>query len=212
MAQVVVRVPQIKWRTDKLQVPDDKVEVVRAALRAQQERINEQLMRRNEEVLRRLAKATAPKKQRGVNLKAVLALSLGALLGLAAGVVFVSRSERARQMVGERAGQAIHQAQETAQKIQEKAPIKRPSGAGRPEVMVDAGTVTENVQAALGEDEVLKGVGGITASAEPGGIVYLRGSVPTENERSRAETIARGTSGVTEVINELSVESGPMVQ
>src|SRR5688500_2295089 len=38
-----------------------------------------------------------------------------------------------------------------------------------------------------------------------GGVVHLRGSVPTEGDRREAERLAANTDGVTSVVNELVV-------
>jgi osmotically-inducible protein OsmY len=39
--------------------------------------------------------------------------------------------------------------------------------------------------------------------------VSLKGSVPTEADKAEAERLARGTDGVKEVMNELTVSSSP---
>ena len=41
------------------------------------------------------------------------------------------------------------------------------------------------------------------------GIVHLAGTVPTEADKAEAERLARGTDGVKEVMNELTVSSSP---
>ncbi len=72
---------------------------------------------------------------------------------------------------------------------------------------IDPETVTDRVRTELGENQSLRHLPRINVNTEPGGIVYLRGTVPGEGERELAERIARKQRGVSEVINELQMEN-----
>lgn len=72
---------------------------------------------------------------------------------------------------------------------------------------IDPETITDRVRTELGEDQTLRHLPRINVNTEPGGIVYLRGTVPGETERLLAEEIARRQRGVSAVINELQVET-----
>ncbi len=58
MAKITVRIPELRFRKEEMQVPVGRAEQVKQALAAQQERITQGLIKRNAEVARQLDKAS----------------------------------------------------------------------------------------------------------------------------------------------------------
>jgi osmotically-inducible protein OsmY len=208
MTKVLVKIPQIKWRTEKIETPPGRTEVVKEALRAQQERMNDRLARRNEEVVRQLEEASKPSKggRRGLVGKVGL-LGIGAAIGAGVGVLAAPKPGK------ETRSEVTQTTTKLARNVTERAKAARSKGndEGQGEAgQTDTGpeTITSRVQARLGQDEVLGPLPRLSVSTEPGGIVYLRGAAPTDVVRDRAERIARGVEGVTLVVNELTI-TGP---
>ncbi|HEY7239426.1 MAG TPA: BON domain-containing protein [Burkholderiales bacterium] len=79
------------------------------------------------------------------------------------------------------------------------------STSGIKETTHDA-TLTTKVKSALAADVGLKTLTGINVDSD-GSTVTLKGSVDTAANKSRAEQVARGVSGVGSVKNELTVEA-----
>ncbi len=59
MAKITVRVPELRFRKEEMQVPVGRTEQVKRALAAQQERITQGLLKRNAEVAQQLDKASS---------------------------------------------------------------------------------------------------------------------------------------------------------
>lgn len=70
---------------------------------------------------------------------------------------------------------------------------------------VDAGWITMKVQSQFFADDTVKGMQ-IDVDTSRDGRVTLSGDVPSEEARQRAVEIARGTDGVTDVVDRLDVE------
>ena len=79
------------------------------------------------------------------------------------------------------------------------------STSGVKETAHDA-TLTTKVKSALAADVGLRTLTGISVDSD-GSTVTLKGSVDTAANKSRAEQVARGVSGVSMVKNELTVEA-----
>jgi len=67
------------------------------------------------------------------------------------------------------------------------------------------GAITMKIQAKYAEDDVVKGRNIEVESAN--GVVTLKGEVDSLRERDAAEQLARETSGVKRVVNQLKVAS-----
>jgi len=70
---------------------------------------------------------------------------------------------------------------------------------------VDDSAITTKVKAKLTADHA-KNLVKVHVDTEKG-VVHLKGTVPTDADRAEAERLARDTSGVTDVVNELQVAS-----
>lgn len=201
MAKVTLKVPEIVWRKETMQVPPGKVDVVRAALKAQQERITSRLVERNEEIARELEKATreSSSSRRG----RLLTLGVGALVGAGVGLLVApSTGKSARARIGQGAGKVARTtATQAAGKV--KAVRARVGGDGEQETGPES--ISDRVLTQLGEDASMRAAPRINVNTEPGGKVYLRGIVPSPDLREKAEKIARKQPGVTEVMNELTI-------
>ena len=98
MAKITLRMPELIWRQETVEVPKGRSQVVREMLRARQGRISQQLSRRNAENARQLDKAAGSGKMSS-SLKWVGA---GAILGVAAGVLLSPAEGKAmRDKVGQ---------------------------------------------------------------------------------------------------------------
>ncbi len=220
MAKVKVTIPEIKFRKETVEVPTNRAEQVRRALVSQQARVNDQLARRNEAIIKKVNKATGRSSSRFSPSKLVL-LGLGALLGVGAGVLASpTTGKNARAKLFQKGGKAARIAsQQTASATKSvgaqakgRAAAVKSKVSTNGEIDMEPETITDRVQSQLGEDTSLRHLPRINVNTEPGGIVYLRGPVPSESERERAEKIARKQRGVSEVINELHVQSADAVQ
>lgn len=83
MAKITLRMPELIWRQETVDVPKGRSQVVREMLRARQGRISQQLSKRNEENARQLDKAA----RSGRTSSSLLWVAAGAILGAAAGVL-----------------------------------------------------------------------------------------------------------------------------
>ena len=83
MAKITLRMPELIWRQETVDVPKGRSQVVREMLRARQGRISRQLSKRNEENARQLDKAA----KSGKMPSSLLWVAAGAVLGAAAGVL-----------------------------------------------------------------------------------------------------------------------------
>lgn len=220
MTKVKVKIPEIKFSKETIEVPTSRVEQVRKALVSQQARVNDQLAKRNEAVIKKVNKATGRSSRRFSPGKLGL-LGLGALLGVGAGILASPTTGRnARALLFQKGGKAARVAsQQTASatklvgaQAKGRAAAVRSKVSTNGEVDLGPETITDRVQTQLGDDTSLRHLPRINVNTEPGGIVYLRGPVPSESERERAEKIARKQKGVTEVINELHVQGADAVQ
>ena len=98
MAKITLRMPELIWRQETVDVPKDRSQAVKEMLRARQGRISRQLSRRNEENARQLDKAARSGK-RSSRLKWVAA---GIVLGTIAGVLLSPAEGKAmRDKVGQ---------------------------------------------------------------------------------------------------------------
>ena len=70
---------------------------------------------------------------------------------------------------------------------------------------VDDSAITTKVKAKLTADHA-KNLIKVHVDTEKG-VVHLKGTVPTDADKAEAERLARDTSGVTDVVNELQVAS-----
>lgn len=215
MAKVVVRVPFLKWENQQIRFPEDKAEIVRARLQERQNQIAQSLAKRNEEVARKIEEAVRPKpspKSKLMNPKTIVFLALGALAGVGIGLMLAPKpSPEARSKAQQKVTGYINTARSTAtdkaSTLAEKARSR--AGGGAPVVEVEPETVTSEVQTSISQDSSLRSLNDLTVGTEPGGIVYLRGTAQTYAQRERAEQVARKVHGVSDVVNEINVESGP---
>ncbi len=83
MARITLRMPELIWRQETVDVPKGRSQVVREMLKAQQGRISQQLSKRNEQNARQLDKAA----RSGKMPSGLLWVAAGAVLGAAAGVL-----------------------------------------------------------------------------------------------------------------------------
>lgn len=98
MAKITLRMPELIWRQETVDVPKGRSQVVREMLRARQGRISQQLSKRNEENARQLDKAA----RSGRMSSSLLWVAAGAILGAAAGVLLSPTEGKAvRSKVGQ---------------------------------------------------------------------------------------------------------------
>ena len=183
------------------------------------------LSRQNPEAAQKLdqaAAAAAASSNGGGSGARFALLGLGALAGAGAGAAIVARrmsSETRAQViqtttsVARTAGrQGVTTARTLGTQARGRAAAARSRiGQARAQEL-EPETITDRVRTELGEDQSLRHLPRINVNTEPGGIVYLRGPVPSERERELAEQIARRQRGVSEVINEIHVEGSDAVQ
>jgi osmotically-inducible protein OsmY len=187
------------------------------------------LARQNPEAAQRLdaaaAAAASASENGGSKLPGrLLLLGIGALAGAGVGIlVSPTTGKTARTVAVQKGGtyartagkQAASAAQSLSSSARSQAAAMR---AKRSEVArersqeVEPETITDRVRTELGEDQTLRHLPRINVNTEPGGVVYLRGPVPSEKEREQAEKIARKQRGVTEVVNEIHIEGESAVQ
>ncbi len=218
MAKVTLKVPEIKFRREKIEVPVTRVEAVKAALRAQQERVNQRLTRRNDEIAKQLDKAMQTQQKSGRG-KKVLLLGVGAVIGGAAGVLAApTTGKTVRSKVAQQGGklfqtaskQTVKQAKSIGSQASGKASAaKARFSSSSDDEVVDLETITARVQTNLGEDPKLRDLPRINVNTEPGNVVRLHGVAPSEKLRERVEKVVRKTKGVSEVVNEITVTSDP---
>jgi hypothetical protein len=67
-------------------------------------------------------------------------------------------------------------------------------------------TITQRVRSHLGREPLLADLPHLNVNTEGRGVVYLRGYVHNQEQRRRAESVAAGAEGVSQVVNELSIE------
>lgn len=217
MAKIVVRVPDIQWQDRKFQFPEERAEVVKAALHDQQTRISEALAKRNEDVMKKITQATRPKPKTDKKV-VVLALGLGTLAGTLVGLILAPKSGKGtRSMAGQKLNKYVNTATHQASGLSKQASSVvtnkiRQRTTSEENRDLEPETITDRVSTALGEEEMLRHLPRINVNTEPGGFVYLRGPVQTYAQREKAEEVASKVTGVTEVINEINVESGQVVQ
>lgn len=214
MAKVTLKVPEIKFRREKIEVPVTRVEAVKAALRAQQERVNQRLTRRNEEIAQQLDKAMQAQQKSGRGKKALL-LGVGAVVGGAAGVLAApTTGKTVRSKVAQQGGKLFQTASKQTKSIGSQASGKvsatkaRFSSSSDDEV-VDLDTIAARVRTNLGEDPQLRDLPRVNVNTEPGNVVRLHGVAPSEKLRERVEKVVRKTKGVSEIVNEITVTSDP---
>lgn len=213
MTKVTIRVPELNWRKQTMEVPQSKTEVVKEALRAQQDRITHRLTQRNEEIARKLDEATRAQSKSGRAAKWIL-LGVGAAVGAGVGFLLAPmRGRETRARVAQKAGkyartageQTARQARYVGGTVGGKTQGIRSRVSGDGEQDLEPGTITDRVQTELGEDRVIGALPRLNVNTEYGGVVYLRGVVPSESERERAEKVAKKQRGVTQVVNELQL-------
>lgn len=192
-----------------------RVDQIRQALQEQQGRVAERIARRGQETAQQeIVKELEPTSSgAGRRLLGILGLlGVGAAVGGAIGVITSPTTGKAArtqlaQQGGKLARTASDQAARTAKTVSEQARQRaatvRTQIAQSREQAVDPETITARVQTELGEDDTLRALPRINVNTEPGGVVYLRGALPSEVDRQRAEEIARRQRGVHEVINEI---------
>ena len=220
MTRVKVKIPEVRFRKETIEVPATRTDQLRQALIAQQVRVNELLAKRNQDVIKQVDKASGRSSSLFSPGKLGL-LGLGALLGAGAGIIASpTTGKNARTMLSQKGGKAVRvvgQQTTSASKsigaqAKARAAAVRPKGGKNGEADLEPGTITDRVQTQLGEDTSLRHLPRINVNTEPGGVVYLRGPVPSESERELAEKIAKKQKGVTQVINELHVHGADAVQ
>ncbi|MEJ7652008.1 MAG: BON domain-containing protein [Chloroflexia bacterium] len=207
MAKITLRVPEITFRKETMEVPPEKVGVVKKALLAQQMRVNDRLSKRNAEVAVKLDEAA--RKQGGGRAKWVL-LGVGTAIGAGVGVLIApTRGAALRAQVGKYARTTADSSADTARSVTSTVRGKASAAQsrfGQPvHDDVEPETITTRVQTELGENKVIGALPRINVNADFGGVVYLRGTVPGEKEREIAEKIATKQRGVTKVVNELQL-------
>lgn len=112
--KIKLRMPELNWRQETVEVPKGRVQALKEALRVQQERINEQVARRNEETTRQLDKAA----RSGGGLRK---LGLGVLLGAGAGLLLApTEGKAARSKVRQYLQKVGKQAASSAQAVRAK--------------------------------------------------------------------------------------------
>ncbi len=163
------------------------------------------------------AKATAGTND---NLGRLMMLAIGAVIGFAAGVMVAPTTGRnARARVAQKSGKL---ARRTARRTVTVTRYAASTAAGRAsgavsrltarEQEVEPETIADRVRTELGQDADLRHLPSLNVNAEPGGVVYLRGALPTDDLRTRAENIARGVRGVQTVVNEVEVVTSASVR
>jgi len=91
MAKITLRMPELIWRQETVDVPKGRSQVVREMLRAQQGRISQQLSKRNQENARQLDKAA----RAGGMSSSLKWVGAGTLLGMVAGVLLAPTEGKA---------------------------------------------------------------------------------------------------------------------
>ena len=107
MARATMRMPELIWREETVEVPKGRSQVVRELLRARQGRISRQLSKRNAENARQLDKAA----RSGEMPSSLLWIGAGVVLGAAAGVLLSPAEGKA---VRDKVGQSLKSARGSA--------------------------------------------------------------------------------------------------
>jgi osmotically-inducible protein OsmY len=107
---------------------------------------------------------------------------------------YIRTTDQAKSTEGYASGSLSTRAQELRERMRREA---RPDDSPQ--------TIEDRVQTEFGEDAELRSQPRLSVNVEPGGIVYLRGAMPSVVLRERAEQVARRALGVKDVINEISV-------
>lgn len=68
-------------------------------------------------------------------------------------------------------------------------------------------TITDRIRSSIGREPELASLPKININTQANGVVYLRGTVPDMEKRDLVQLAAEMTDGVTQVVNELEVES-----
>jgi len=199
MARINVKVPEIRWETQRVKIPEANGKLG----------LPQNIGKSLETMISR--RSQPPKVD---NKSRLIFLGIGAAFGAIAGLLFAPRTGRATRSYilqkGQRylrvtTRQANRTLRYTSHMVTGKARALYYRVAQKTDYDLTPETIEHRVETRLGEDPVIGRLPRLNVNAEPGGVVYLRGSVPRENLRHRAELIASRVRGVTEVINEISV-------
>lgn len=109
--------------------------------------------------------------------------------------------EQAGKDIGQKIDRAVQEGREQAKDLSEN--LKQ--GWERAQVGVESLGLRGRVYARLHWDKILGGAA-IDIDAAEGGVVTLKGSVPTAEAKTRAGDLARETVGVERVVDELKIE------
>ncbi|MBS0392711.1 MAG: BON domain-containing protein [Proteobacteria bacterium] len=137
--------------------------------------------------------------------------SLAAALVVTLGLNACNKTEE--RTTGQRVDEAISKTEQAAQEAKQKAVTAAGEvsdatrrAASDAAALVDDAAITTKVKAGLAQDMDLSALKiDVGTSA---GVVTLSGPVKSEQARERAGQIAQGVSGVSSVVNKLTVSSG----
>lgn len=93
----------------------------------------------------------------------------------------------------------------TLLEAQDLAPRNDPD-AGQLEEFGDDRIITDRVNTRLGRELIMDDLPRLNINTQQNGVVYLRGTVPTAEQRHRIQAIVEATEGVQSVVNEIQVE------
>lgn len=134
-----------------------------------------------------------------------------AALAMAIGLSACNKTEE--RTTGQRVDEAISKTEQAAQEAKKKAETAAGEvsdatrrAASDAVALVDDATITTKVKAGLAQDMDLGSLKIDVATSA--GVVTLSGPVKSEQARERAGQIAQGVSGVSSVVNKLTVSGG----
>lgn len=215
MDKIKLTVPMVRWSTETVRLPVQSGGAALEALKAQPAKLSETVAKGSDALGRKLIRTElAPTTKSGGLTGKLLLVGLGSLLGAGLALLFAPTTGRnARSRVQQRTGRVIRVASTQAGRttthlasdLGGRAQALRSRLQPDRQVDTDPETVSQRVQTQIGENETLRSLPRINVNTEWGGVVYLRGVVPSERERELAEKVARRVRGVHEVVNELNI-------
>lgn len=215
MDKIRIPVPMVRFSRETMRLPIQSGGLALEALKAQPAKLSESVAKGSDALGRKLIRTELTPARESVGLRGkLLLIGLGSLLGAGIALLFAPTTGRnARSSVQQKTGRAVRvastQAGRTTTRLSSqlggKAQALRSRLQADRQVDTDPDIVSQRVQTEIGENATLRALPRINVNTEWGGVVYLRGVVPSERERELAEKVTRRVRGVNEVVNELNI-------